>query len=64
MEQLAVTIPAFCEACGIKKSKAYELISSGDVEAVKIGRRTLVLKASIDALIKRGIEDARRAWNR
>ncbi len=37
----------------IGKTKLYELIDAGDVEAIHIGRRTLVLRESIDALIER-----------
>ena len=37
----------------IGKTKLYELVGSGDLEAIRIGRRTLILQASIDALINR-----------
>jgi excisionase family DNA binding protein len=35
--------------CG--HTKTYELINSGQLKAVKMGRHTRVLKSSIDALI-------------
>ena len=37
----------------IGKTKLYELVSTGDLEAIRIGRRTLILWASIDTLIGR-----------
>ena len=37
----------------IGKTKLYELVGNGDLEAIRIGRRTLILQASIDALIVR-----------
>jgi len=37
----------------IGKTKLYELLASGDLEAIHIGRRTLVLRASIDHFVER-----------
>jgi hypothetical protein len=37
----------------IGKTKLYELIGAGELETIHIGRRTLVLQASIDAMIQR-----------
>lgn len=37
----------------IGKTKLYELIAVGELEAIRIGRRTLIMQASIDALIQR-----------
>jgi len=37
----------------IGKTKLYELIAAGELETIHIGRRTLVLQASIDALVER-----------
>jgi excisionase family DNA binding protein len=36
---------------GIGRTKLYELIGRGDLQTVKIGRRTLVKSTSIEALI-------------
>lgn len=46
-EPLAVRIPDAVRMTGIGRSKLYELIASGDLETIKIGRCTLV---TIDAL--------------
>ena len=37
----------------IGKTKLYELVGNGDLEAIRIGRRTLILQKSIDALVGR-----------
>jgi hypothetical protein len=37
----------------IGKTKLYELIGAGELETIHIGRRTLVLQASIDGLVRR-----------
>ena len=56
----AVAMPAICvrvatamALLGIGKTKLYELLASGELEAIRVGRRTLILRASIDALIER-----------
>ena len=38
---------------GIGKTKLYELIATGDLEIIRIGRRTLVLRTSIDDFVER-----------
>lgn len=37
---------------GIGRTKLYELIQRGDIEAVKLGRRTLIRAASARAFIE------------
>ena len=37
----------------IGKTKLYELLASGDLEAIHIGRRTLIMRDSIDDLVER-----------
>jgi hypothetical protein len=37
----------------IGKTKLYELIAAGELETIHIGRRTLVLHASIDGFVRR-----------
>lgn len=38
---------------GLGKTKVRELVNSHDLEAVKVGRRTLVTEASIERLVDR-----------
>lgn len=53
-EPLTVRIPVAVKLTGIGRSKLYELIRSGDVEAVKIGTATLIKVASLRRLTERG----------
>jgi excisionase family DNA binding protein len=41
----------------ISRVKVYQLIKQGELKKVKIGKRSFVLKSSIDAFIDRLIED-------
>jgi Helix-turn-helix domain len=50
-EPLTVRIPVAMQLVGIGRSKFYELIASGDIDTVKIGRCTLVPTASLRRLI-------------
>lgn len=36
------TILDFCKAHGISKTRVYDLLASGELEAVKAGRRSLI----------------------
>jgi excisionase family DNA binding protein len=51
MEPVTVTVDGAKKAIGIGTTKLYELINSGQLETVKIGRRTLIKTDSIRALI-------------
>lgn len=53
LERLTVRIPTAIEMTGIGRSKLYELIQSGDVEVVKVGRCTLITVASLKRFIDR-----------
>ena len=53
LEPISVRIADAIRLTGIRRSKLYELIASGDLETVKIGRCTLVPVASLRALIER-----------
>ena len=50
-EPLTVRISVAMQLVGIGRSKFYELIASGDIETVKIGRCTLIPTASLRRLI-------------
>jgi excisionase family DNA binding protein len=58
MEPICVSINDTACALGIGRTKIYELINAGQLETVKIGRRTLVRIASIRAIAKEGRADA------
>lgn len=50
MEPLAVSINSAAQALGVGRSSVYSLIKAGKLEAIKIGRRTLLTIASIKRL--------------
>ena len=41
-----------CRVIGLGRSKLYQLIATGEIEAVKIGTRTLVPMASLERFIR------------
>lgn len=49
----AITIAEFCRRYGISQSKLYLMLSAGELKAVKVGRRTLLLKRDIRAWERR-----------
>jgi len=59
---LTVRIRDACRITGIGRSKLYELIESGDIEVIKIGRMTLISVSELEAFIAahRGVNSARR----
>lgn len=52
MEPLTVRIATAVEMTGISRSRLYELIQSGDLDTVKIGRSTLIPFKSLKALTR------------
>ena len=58
MEPLCLSINDTAQTLGIGRTKIYELINAGQLETVKIGRRTLVRTASIRAIAQEGRSDA------
>jgi Helix-turn-helix domain len=54
IEPLTVRIPDAIRLTGIRRSKLYELMASGDLETVKIGRCTLIPMVSLRKLVERG----------
>ncbi|MEG3146749.1 helix-turn-helix domain-containing protein [Sphingomonas sp. RT2P30] len=63
VEPIAVRIPEACRMIGIGRSKLYELITSGDIETIKIGASRLVLVASLTKFVdeKRGTRSLKAA---
>lgn len=51
MDIVLVSISAASKALSLGRSKVYELIQSGDLDVVKIGRRALIPADSIRALV-------------
>ena len=53
---LAIRVPEACRMIGIGRTKLYELIHAGDLEAVKLGRATLITVSSLRRLIGKSRE--------
>ena len=52
MERL-VPLEEFCRLAGVGRTKAFALVRDKEVSAIRIGRKTHVTAASIEALIQR-----------
>lgn len=50
MELLAISINDTAKALGVGRSSVYSLLKSGRLDAIKIGRRTLLTTESIKRL--------------
>jgi len=49
VRKLAFSIPEFCAAVGIGRSRAYEEIKAGRLRILKCGRRTLIAQEAVSA---------------
>lgn len=43
---------------GVGRSRAWELARAGDIPAIRLGRRWLVPRRAIEALMRRAVEEA------
>lgn len=53
IEPITMRVPDACRYIGISRSTLYLLIAGGHVETIKLGSSTLVLTASLKALVER-----------
>ena len=53
LEPICVRVNDAARMIGIGRTKLYELISSGELETVKIGKATRITTASLHALVNR-----------
>ncbi len=51
-ELRACSIDETCAVAGVKKTKIYEMINSGELPAKKLGRKTVILTSDIEAFFK------------
>jgi excisionase family DNA binding protein len=51
MQTELLTIIQFCKATNVGKTRAYQLIGSGQIEAVKLGKRTLIPRIAMEKFI-------------
>lgn len=54
MEAITVSVADAARSLGIGRTKTFELIRTGDLAVVRIGRRTLVKIESIRRLVETG----------
>ncbi len=50
MEQLLVGVKDACQALSLGRTKIFGLLATGHLQRVKIGRRTLITKESVERL--------------
>lgn len=53
VEPICVRVNEAARMIGIGRTKLYELIASGEIEAIKLGKSTRITTASLHKLIKR-----------
>lgn len=58
-EVLSVGIAEFCRLTGLGRTTAFQLIRTGAVQSVRVGRRRLIRFESIEALLKGDSAEAR-----
>jgi excisionase family DNA binding protein len=49
--RLTYTVPEVAELLGISRSTAYECVRRGEIPALTLGRRVVIAKATIDAML-------------
>jgi excisionase family DNA binding protein len=50
---ISAPINEFCSLSGLGRTKVYEMLDSGDLDSIKIGKRRLILIDSYRKLIER-----------
>jgi len=53
VQRVALSIPEFCAAVGIGRSRVYEEIKEGRLRVLKCGRRTLIAKDAVQQWLDR-----------
>jgi excisionase family DNA binding protein len=57
--RLTYTVPEVAELLGISRSSAYECVRRGEIPALTLGRRVVIAKTAIDALLGTATSDSR-----
>lgn len=52
-DQIALSVTDAAAACGISRTKMYDLIKAGEIRPSKIGTRTVILRAQLVAMLER-----------
>lgn len=53
LTRLTVRVPDALTMLGIGRTKLYALMGAGEIEAIKIGKATLILVESVEAFVAR-----------
>lgn len=61
IEPLCVRVNDAARMIGVGRTKLYELISSGELETVKIGKATRITAASLHLFVRRAGSPARNS---
>jgi excisionase family DNA binding protein len=59
--RLLLTVPEAAEALGVSRSVVYELMDSGDLRNIKIGRSRRILVTSLEEFIARRLSEQQSA---
>lgn len=51
MEPITTTVAGACECLGLGQTKVWQLIKSGELQSIRVGRRRLVTLASINEFV-------------
>ena len=46
-----LTIPEFCKSVNIGQTRFYQLLNSGKINAVKLGKKTLVKREELESFV-------------
>lgn len=55
-----LSVTEFCHALNVGRTTAYQIIASGEVTPIRIGRRTLIPRSEKNDLIEKRLAEAKR----
>lgn len=59
--KMTLTVPEAAQLVGICKPKMYELVRAGKLRAVKVGKKTLISRQSLQDWIRKGENNGKEA---
>lgn len=57
MERLTVTVTEAAEILGVSRTSAYELVRAGALPSVRLGRRILIRRTTLEELVGSALPD-------
>ena len=51
MTKVLLTVPEICEATGLGRTKVYQLLQSGELRAVHVGKSVRILPAELERFV-------------